>query len=62
MYSSADFAVTTQDFSQITYTITPAEGQEDYTYANWIDGVRMGEPVKAGTYTLDGINRWRTCS
>ena len=51
----ADFAVTTQDFSQITYTITPAEGQEDYTYAIWIDGVRMGEPVKAGTYTLDGI-------
>ncbi len=50
-----DLIVSSDDLCEITYTIVAGENQEDYVYMVYLDGVLVGNSVKAGKYTLKEI-------
>ena len=51
----ASFEVSSNNFSEITYTIVSGEDQEGYTYNVYLNGKIVAEDVAAGTYTLKDI-------
>lgn len=51
----SEFIVTSDNLCEITYTIVAGENQEGYTYMVYMNGEKVGENVKAGTYTLTDI-------
>lgn len=51
----ADFTVTSEKLCQIDYTITAAEGQEDYKYVVYVDGNKVTDLIGAGSGTVENV-------
>lgn len=51
----ADLTVISEAYSQITYTITAGENQEDYKYIVFLDGIKVSDLIDAGTYKIDNV-------